>query len=159
MGCNRKEKIRVQQTEEEGATLASMVHMADPQAGSQLVSGFYDIEQNAWRWTAGKFAVVLKTPRGASSAGAMLQFKFSVPDAVLAKLKTVSLDAKVNGKSLSPESYTQPGEFVYSRDIPASLLTGNSVRVDFALDKCLSPGEVDQRELGVIASSIGLEPK
>ncbi|MCL4402849.1 MAG: hypothetical protein M1436_09345 [Acidobacteria bacterium] len=124
-----------------------------------MIAGFYPIEQNAWRWTAGKFAVLLKTPRGAERTGAILQLKFSIPEAVLGKLKTVSIGASIAGKPLSPESYTQPGEFIYAREVPSGMLTGQSVRVDFALDKFLPPGSVDQRELGVIASSIGLEAK
>jgi hypothetical protein len=33
------------------------------------------------------------------------------------------------------------------------------VTVDFALDKFLAPGAADQRELGVVVSSIGFEAK
>src|SRR5262245_59471694 len=66
-GCKRRErKIRVQQTDEDTATLASMIHMGDPKVAPQLLKGFYNIEENAWRWTMGKFAVALRPPRNAS---------------------------------------------------------------------------------------------
>ena len=157
-GCKRKEKIRVQ-TDEEGAALASAIHAADPRVATQFVSGFHTVEQNQWRWTMGKFAVVLRPPAGAAEKGATLVLKFAVPDAVISKLKTVSLSASVAGNPLSAETYTQPGEFVYSREIPAKLLTGDTVKVEFTLDKSLPPGDVDARELGVIFSSVALEPK
>jgi len=82
-----------------------------------------------------------------------------VPDPIIARLKTVSLSATVGGAKLAPETYTQSGEFTYTREVPATVLGGEAVKVDFALDKSLPPGEVDQRELGVVVSSVGLEPK
>jgi len=155
--CNRH-RVTVQ-TEEEGPTLATVVQVADPHAAVQLLSGFYGVEQNSWRWTAGKFSVVLRPPRTAAVKGATLQLKFTVPDVVIAKLKALSLAASVNGTPLNPESYTQAGEFTYSRDVPASLLASESAKVDFSLDKTMPPTAGDQRELGVVVSTVGLDPK
>jgi hypothetical protein len=158
LACRRHRRVTVQ-TEEEGPTLATIVHVADPRAAAQLLSGFYGVEQNAWRWTAGKFSVVLRPPRTAAAKGATLQLKFTVPEVVIVKLKAMSLSASVNGTPLSPESYTQPGEFTYTRDVPANLLVGESAKVDFTLDKTMPPSASDQRELGVVATTVGLEPK
>jgi hypothetical protein len=147
------------QTIEEGPALASMVAVADPHVASQLVSGFYGVEQNSWRWTAGRFSVLLRPPRTAAANGAVLQLKFSLPDAAMSKMKAVSLSAYVNGTALAPESYTQAGQFVYIRDVPASLLAGDVSRVDFALDKTVPPSGTDQRELGLVVSLVGFQPK
>jgi len=157
LACKRHK--RVQTTEEEGAPLASIVHVADPQAASQLLSGFYGVEQNSWRWTAGKFSVVLHPPRTGASKGATLQLKFTVPEVLITKLQAISLSAAVNGMPLSPESYTQPGQFTFSRDVPANLLGSDSVKVDFSLDKTLPPTATDQRELGVVVTTVGFEAK
>lgn len=157
--CKRRDKVPVQATEEEAPQLASTVHVADQRAASQLVSGFYDVEQNAWRWTAGKFSVVLRTPRGAAQNGAVLKLKFSVPEAVISKLNAVSLAAHIDGAALAPETYTQSGEFTYSREIAPAMLTHDTVKLSFVLDKSLPPGSADARELGVIVTSVGLEPK
>lgn len=158
-GCKRREKVRVQTTEEEGPQLATIVHVADPRSATQLVSGFYNIEQNAWRWTAGHFSVVLRAPRMAAQKGALLKLKFAVPDAVISKLNTVSIGANIDGKAIPPETYTQAGEYVYLREIAPGILTRDAAKIDFALDKALPPGAVDARELGVIVTSIGLEAK
>jgi hypothetical protein len=158
VACKRHRRVTVQ-TEEEAPALATVLHVADPQAAAQLVSGFYGIEQNSWRWTAGKFSVMLRPPRTATVKGATLQLKFTVPEVVIAKLKALSLSAAVSGTPLSPESYTQAGEFTYSRDVPASLLAGESTKVDFSLDKTMPPTATDQRELGVIVTTVGLNPK
>jgi len=158
-GCKRRDRVRIQQIEEEGPQLATAIHVADPRASAQLVSGFYDVEQNAWRWTAGKFAVILRPPRGAAQKGAVLRLKFSVPEAVIDKLKAVSLGASIDGTALSPETFTQSGEFTYQRDVPGALLARDTAKVDFSLDKSLPPGAGDQRELGVIVTSVGFEAK
>ena len=154
--CKREKRLRVQ-TEEEPPRLAMMLSMADPRAKTQLVSGFYSLENNAWRWTSGKFTVTLRPPRGAETKGAYLKLKFNLPEVVINPLKKVSLSATVNGTALSPESYTQPGEYTYTREVPAKEFTGDSVKVEFKLDKTLPPQGSDKRELGLIATMVGFE--
>ena len=139
--------------------MATMLHVADPRADQQLVSGFHAIEQNSWRWTEERFSVILRPPPDAAQSGAMLTLKFSIPDVVSQKLGAMALEASVGGTPLGKESYTMPGEFTYSREVPANLLAGESVRVDFALDKSLPPGESDQRNLGIIVTAVGFESK
>jgi hypothetical protein len=158
VACRRHRRVTVQ-TVEEGTVLASVVATADPHVAAQLVGGFYGVEQNSWRWTAGRFSVLLRPPRTAAANGAVLQLKFAIPDVALAKLKGVSLSAYVNGTALAPETYTHAGAFMYSRDVPANLLTGDTARVDFSLDKTVPPAAADHRELGVVVSLVGFQPK
>ena len=155
-GCSRKPE----QAEEATGPMASMVRMGDPQARRQLVSGFYGIEQDAWRWTKKDFSVLLRPPAGATQAGASLLARFSVPDVAIARSKSLTLSASINGQALgAPETWEKAGAYAYTRSVPASLLNGDSVKVDFSLDKTMPPAGGDLRELGVIAVSIGLEPK
>jgi hypothetical protein len=142
-----------------GPRVAATVRMGDPKSAGQLVSGFHDIEDNAWRWTGRKFAVDVGTPPGAAQKGATLEFDFTVPQPVIDQLKSVAVSATVDGNVLPPESYSQPGTYSYQRDVPAALLGKESVRVEFELDKAIPPGPGDQRELGVVASSVGLKTK
>jgi hypothetical protein len=135
--------------------LVSVVRMNDPSAGGQLLSGFYAIENNAWRWTAGKFSVVLRTPPGAAQNGATLTLAFGIPDAVIEKLRNITITASVNSSPFTPAKYNKPGPQVYTVMIPAAMLARDSVNIDFTLDKSVPPG-VDKRELGVIATSVGL---
>jgi hypothetical protein len=158
LGCKRH-RVTVETTEEEGVPLASIVHVADPKAATQLLSGFYGIEQNAWRWTAGRFSVVLRPPRTGAAKGATLKLNFTIPANVITQLKAISLSATINGTALPPESYTVAGQYTYSRDVAPALLTGDSVKVDFALDRTVPPSAADQRELGIVVSSVGFEPK
>ena len=141
------------------AQMVSVIRMGDPKAQPQLLHGFYNIESNTWRWTMGKFGVALRPPRNSSVRGAILHLKFVLPESVLSKIKTTSISAKVDGVPLARETYTQPGEFDYSREVNANLLSGDMVNVEFSMDKFLPAGMVELRELGVIATSVGFEVK
>jgi hypothetical protein len=140
-------------------TPVSIVRMNDQTAGAQLLSGFYGVENNAWRWTAGKFSVLLLTPPAARQSGATLTLAFSIPDGVIEKLRKMTLTASVNGTTFQPAVYAKPGPEAYTAGIPASLLSADTVKIDFALDKTVAPGGADTRQLGIIASSVGLSPQ
>jgi len=159
-GCrSRQKKLAVQQTDEDGATLATMIFMGDTKSAPQLLKGFHTIEEGGWRWTTGKFAVALRPPRNAAVRGAILHLKFALPEAVLAKLQKVTLTAAVGGTPLPPETYTKSGDFDYAREVDRNLLGTDAVNVEFTLDKFLPAGMIEQRELGVIATSVGFEAK
>jgi hypothetical protein len=158
-GCRRHKKARIETIEESGPQLSPVINMADPHASVQLLKGFYDIEQNAWRWTKGSFSVTLRPPLSAVQKGATLEVKFAAPDPVIAKVKSFTLAANVNGTAIPGETFSKAGEYKYSKDVPASAFGPDAVTVEFAMDKFLPPGSVDQRELGIVVSSIGLEPK
>jgi len=156
--CKRK-KVRVGATDEETPRMQSVLNLGDPKVEPQLITGFHGIENAAWRWTAKQFTVVLKPPFGSGQKGAKLTVKLTVPAVTIQNLKNVSLSANAGGISLPPETYTTAGDYFYVREIPASVLTGDSLRVDFQLDKAMAPSGADIRELGIIVLSIGLESK
>ena len=158
IGCkSRRKRPPVQLTEEAG--LASVIQAADPRAASQFVKGFHVVENNSWRWTTHAFTVTLRPPRNAAQNGARLMLTFVIPDVVLEKVQSMKLSAKVNGLDLPPEQYTNAGAKTFTRDVPASALSGEAATVDFTLDKFLPPTANDQRELGIIVSAAGLEAK
>jgi hypothetical protein len=154
--CRRK-TVNVGATDEETPRMRSVLMLGDPKVEPQLVKGFYGVEAGAWRWTDKQFTVALRPPFGAAQKGAKLTFKLTIPDVVIQNLKTISLSATAAGSALAPETYTTPGDFIYVRDLPPSLMSGDAVRIDFQLDKSMRPGGGDIRELGVIAFNIGLE--
>lgn len=154
----KRDRVTVQNEEESTPGIASLVRTGDPKVSAQLLSGFYGIENNAWRWTSGKFSVLLRTPPIAAAQGGVLAFAFSIPDVSLQKLKSITITASVNGTKLKSMTYDMPGAGTFTADVPAALLTGDSVRVDFALDKTVPPG-IDKRELGVVATSISISGK
>jgi hypothetical protein len=159
MGCQRKQPVKVEVVEEDAPKLATVVHVADPRATVQLVKGFYELEQGSWRWTASKFAVALRPPRGALERGVTLQLKFAIAEAVLGRVKSMTLKARSGKVDLGAETYSESGEHVYAREVPASILGGEVVLFEFEVDKFLPPGAVEQRELALIVTTVGLELK
>jgi len=159
LACSGKHSTTIQNDEGEPAvktSVASVIKMNDASTKDQLAKGFYAIEGNAWRWTAGSFSVVLKTPPGAAQKGATITLVLTVSDVVLKQVHSQTLTASVGATKLKSEKYVDAGSHTFTASIPASVLTGDTVTVDFSLDNTLPPG-VDLRELGVIASSVGIE--
>jgi hypothetical protein len=158
-GRHSRTEVKNEEPAAAAPTLASNLKMSDQAAEKQLVKGFYSLETGAWRWTAGQFQVLLKPPTGAAQTGAKLTFSFSLPEVSVKKLGGVTLDASIGGTRLKAETYSKPGPYTYTADVPAAQLAGESVTVDFKLDKSLPAGAVDQRELGLVATAVGLEGK
>ncbi len=159
-GCrSRIQKARTDLVTEEPAGLVSMIHTADPRAAVQLLRGFHEVEENAWRWASGDFAVTLRVPKGAAQKGANLILKCAVAEPSIQKFGSVTISAKLDAMDLSPEKFTVAGPATYTREIPASALTGESVTAAFKVDKFIPASDSDQRDLGVIVQLIGLEVK
>jgi len=156
-GCRRGNKEPA--TIEPGVALASTVLVADPRFSVQLVKGFHEVESGAWRWTMGRFAVNLQPPVSAATKGALLVMKFTIPEIIIKTNKDVTINATVNGERLAPVSYGKVGDYLMKLNVPAKALNGDAVRCEFVLDKTLPPSTADQRELGVIVASIGLQRK
>ena len=84
---------------------------------------------------------------------------FTIPQVAIEKNPSITMSASVDGNVLPPETYTKPGEYVYRRDVPASLMNAETVRVAFELDKTMTPGGADTRALGVVATKVALVRK
>jgi len=152
--CRRKKKVKAR---EDG--LASIVNVADPADSAQLVRGFSNVEGDAWRWSTSKFSLVLRPPLGAAQNGARLELNFTLIDAVVKKLGPVTVTATVNGTPAGSETYSQPGDYTFSHEVPASALGADVVTAEFSTDKALPPTGLDKRELALIVKTIGLVPK
>ena len=131
--------------------------MRDVDRARQLAGGIYGVENNAWRWTAGDFGLVLATPPGASSQGAHLVFAFNIPEVIIRRTGPVTLSAYVNGVEVGATTYSTAGSQNFSVVVPAALLSESPAGVDFHLDKRVPQGVLEGRELGVVALSVSLE--
>jgi hypothetical protein len=105
------------------------------------------------------FTVTLRPPAGSAQSGAQLELKFNFPAVIFDRVGPITLSARVGGLDLAPETYSQAGDATYTRDIPASVLGGDAVSFDFAVNKAIPPSDKDARELAIIVTTIGLTPK
>ena len=141
---------------EASTELLSDVQTADSRGALQLVHGFEQVEQRAWRWTNRTFGLVLKTPVGAARHGAGLRLEFTLPSQVLSASGPVELVAVVNGYSLGPQVYNDTGVHVYQRDVPPEALRTDAVLVEFSTGKEFRPLEESGRELALVANRVAL---
>lgn len=149
VACNR----------EKGPQLAERINTADEAFASQLLSGFYPVEEKSWRWSKPGFAVALKPPRQ-SNKGAILVMQYSLPEAALAQLKETTISPSIDGIPLQPEKCSMTGLLELRREIPADALAGkSSVKVEFQINPFLPASDQDKRDLGLIVHNIGLIKK
>jgi hypothetical protein len=126
--------------------------MSDLHTTKQLISGFYELEAGAWRWTGKEFKVQLKTP---SKDKATLVLQGTVQPDLLRNGAPLTINASIDGTPLAPQTLTKAGPFVYRVPVPASALGPEIVLADFTLDKTFRVAG-DERDLGLIATVISL---
>ncbi len=136
--------------------LLSSVNVADPRAQDQLIDGFYGLESGTWRWVAKRFVVALQPPETGTES-AFLEMRFTIPEAISQRFSTTTINIRVNGNDLGPESFDADGDLMYSKEVPLSALSDEPARVEFELENAIPAGEVDQRELGIVVTSIALK--
>ncbi|MBC7927379.1 MAG: hypothetical protein H7039_17145 [Bryobacteraceae bacterium] len=156
-GCSKREIIHPEPTEEGTISLTPVVNMAEGRSALQLVRGFHQVEQNAWRWTMGKFAITLRPPEGSRQRGAKLFVKFAALETTISRLGPITLTAVHGKQSLGFYTAKAAGQYTFQADVSSEALQEETATFDFVLDKFLPAGTLDGRELGVVVSSIGLE--
>ncbi len=135
--------------------LRAAVGMADPEVTNQLISGFYSLEENKWRWTAREFCITF--PGATEKKIHTLTLQLFIPDTQIQKMGHVTLAADVNGSILEPETFHEGGMHTYRRVVPEPALETNIVPVVFFLDKAAPQAAGETRELGVVVTGAKLE--
>jgi len=156
--CVRNEPALPIEEEVEEAALLSVVNVADPRANAQLISGFHDLEQLAWRWTHKEFSVLLQPPAPVEGHATALEVRLSVPGIVIERLGAVVLAASIGDQPVGSQTFSEAGQDLeFRQQVPDGLLGDEPVQVDFQLDKAIEPTDQDGRQLGVIVSAIQLQ--
>lgn len=149
--CKRVHHPNPNATIEEESELASSIEMNDPRDAAQLLSGFYNLEQNAWRWTTRQFSVSLAAPKSAAPGAGRLEFRFTVPDVAAAALAGVTVSASVEGRPLGSYQAAQAGEQTAVFPVPPEIMKAGALIADFTLDKTIPCRDAETRDLGVVA--------
>jgi hypothetical protein len=123
------------------APTLSYLNPHDPQAKSQIVSGWFPDDDHSWM--TGVATVLLKVPAGATS----LEVGFYVPDSAPARHVRLA----VNGQTAAEKDLPGPGLNMLTAPAPSGL---SSVVVTVSVDKTFS-APPDERSLGMIVTGIG----
>lgn len=118
--------------------------MNAPAAARQIVSGVYDLEQDAWRWMGERAVILLKRPDTPKSVEAT----FSIPGPAPARQVSLYIDNEL----VAQANYATPG--TYTLRSLAVAARSPSVTLTIAVDKSFRvPG--DHRQLGITLGSAG----
>jgi hypothetical protein len=120
--------------------------MNAPEAGQQIISGIYQLENGQWRWMSQAATILLKPPDQPTP----VTVHFTIPDGSPARQVIIAL----NDHIIASQTYPAPGTYTLSS--PASKPDGDSAKLTITVDKSFSvPG--DSRELGVILTDAGFQ--
>ena len=122
-----------------------------------MLAGFYAVEQGTWRWTKKAFSVALKPPPPLPDEAVTLELRFTVPKVSIQRLQALTLSAAVNGVSVGAETFDKPGDYTFTKPVPAEALDQKIAKVEFRLDQAIAAGEIETRELGLVATSVALK--
>jgi hypothetical protein len=135
--------------------MVSTLEAGDAQHASQFAAGFYDVENNAWRWTGKQFIAVLAPPDGAADHGAAFSIVFTATEPMLKANPSVTVSCAVDGQALAPQTFTAPGKYVMTRQLQP--LVAPTAQISCSVDHTFVPkANGDTRELGIIVTRLGL---
>jgi len=137
------DRVRVVELTERHPTL-EYLPMNTPEATEQIVSGIYDLENNAYRWMSRSGVVALKSPVEA----APVRVVFRIPDNAPARVITLLLD----GHEIKSQSYAGPG--AYEIESPPVRPQGPTATLEIAIDRTFN-APPDSRDLGIVLIAAG----
>ena len=132
--------------------LLSYLHLGDIRSRAQLVSGWYTIEDGAWRWMAPEAEATLR-PLPDQAVQFELQLFFP-PDFMRRAGSPVTVSVMLNGKPFTSAIYFEPGGHTLAKRVPPELLT-YSTRVSIRVNPYIPPSATDQRALGAVVQGLG----
>ena len=118
--------------------------------------GWYEIEDDRWRWTAKSFSITVALPPDRKLSEFAL--RFSIPDAVIANAGRVALSCRVEDEPAGSITCEAPETIEFRGVFPASALPGSLLTLNFCVDSAFLP-ENDSRSLGVLVPLLDSESR
>jgi hypothetical protein len=137
--------------------MLSYLQLGDIRSRAQLVSGWYAIEDGAWRWMAPEAEATLR-PLPDQAVQFELQLFFP-PDFMRRAGSPVTVSVILNGKPFTSAMYFEPGGHTLAKRVPPELLgelfTWPTTRVSIRVNPYVPPNATDQRALGAVVQGLG----
>jgi SAM-dependent methyltransferase len=118
----------------------------------RLWPGWTEISEQGWAWTLKKF--VIDVDSHDVTRPTAFRLGFIIPPAV-ASVSPVTLQCKINGKSVGKQTYKGHGPQTFSAAIPDSVDYRKTMRFEFTVKHRFRPALPDTRELGIIVPHRG----
>jgi hypothetical protein len=137
--------------------MLSYLQLGDIRSRAQLVSGWYAIEDGAWRWMAPEAEATLR-PLPDQAVQFELQLFFP-PDFMRRAGSPVTVSVILNGKPFTSAMYFEPGGHTLAKRVPPELLgelfTWPTTHVSIRVNPYIPPNATDQRALGAVVQGLG----
>ncbi|MDA0205093.1 MAG: hypothetical protein O3A53_18685 [Acidobacteria bacterium] len=121
--------------------------MNSPAAAKQLLSGFYEVQSDAWRWMGPSGSAMLAIPESVES----FRLDLYVPDNSPAR----QLRVEAGGRLLLERTLDGPGGHVI--EAPIQRPPGDAARIVVRAQPAFFPPG-DERELSIVVNSFGFQP-
>lgn len=136
-------------------TELSYINTGDVRTKPQLLSGWYAIEEGAWRWTAKEAQAVLATPQ---QSPVNFELRLFLPEAHVKQAGgPVIVSVLLDGNLFAEETYARGGGHTILKPVPAGSLPNPTTKVSFRLNRAVGPTAVDRRELGMVVQGFGFQ--
>jgi tRNA (mo5U34)-methyltransferase len=118
-----------------------------PDLHVRVISGWHEVEQDAWRWTMKRFSLEVVLPKDRPAREFAL--KFTVPEVVIAGSPTVRIKCSIGGEPAGSIMCDSPCTIEFRGVFPESALAKPEIVLDFEIESSFaSPG--DERDLGIL---------
>jgi hypothetical protein len=135
----------------------SYLHLGDIRSRAQLASGWYAIEDGAWRWMSNQAEATLRPLPIAGPQQFELQLFFP-PDFMTRAGTPVAVSVRLNGHPFATSFYYEPGGHTVAKPVPPELLTQPVTHVSIRVTPSIRPTATDLRTLGVVVQGLGFVP-
>jgi tRNA (mo5U34)-methyltransferase len=116
------------------------------------LDGWHPVEEDAWRWTAKRFAIEAVLPQGGATREFTLQFM--LPDSQVLAGKEVTVTCNIAGETAGSLTCGQSGAIEFRGTFPPSVANGAAVTLEFTVEGSLQ-SENDPREFGILIPLLG----
>ncbi len=131
----------------------SYTQMNDLRATPQLLSGWYPVEDGAWRWMGREAQVMLRAPE---NPPAQFEVRLAIPRGHLAITGPLTLSVLFNNRPFAEQTYNSEGAFTFTKPVPPGTVSPGAVQVTLRVNKARPPGTGgDLRELGLVILGLG----
>jgi len=135
--------------------LLSYLHLGDIRSRAQLGTGWYAIEDGAWRWMSNHAEAALHP----LPAPAQFELQLFFPPDFMTRAGTpVTVSVSLNGKPFAKFFYYEPGAHTVAKRVTPDLLTEPVTQVSISVTPSIPPTATDQRTLGAVVQGLGFVP-
>ena len=136
-----------QDGDERAFVLLESERVPKPAAKLELLAGWHELEQNAWRWTEDRFSA--RVPASVENAQTLV-LEVYLPESGFKGQSRYVLHVSVNGRSIGNEAFSSPGLKTVRFRLDKLADTKETALVECRLDPAQPAAPGDPRKLGVV---------